>query len=104
MSVINSIFNLLRFNRKNWKAVVLCGFAATVFWFFNALNKNYTTNINFPIAFEFNQDNYVAVRPLPQVVRVNVTGMGWSLFRKSVGLNVPPLVVPLERPAETKKI
>lgn len=104
MSVINSIFNLLRFNRKNWKAVLLCIFAATVFWFFNALNKSYSANISFPISFDYNQENYIAVRPLPGEVRINVTGIGWNLFRRSIGLKVPPLVIPLERPSETRKI
>jgi len=84
--------------------VVLCVFAATVFWFFNALNKSYTTNISFPLEFEYNVENYVAVRPLPAAVRLNVTGMGWDLFRRSIGVKVPPLIIPLERPSEIKKI
>jgi len=104
MSFFNSLFSLLRFNRKNGKAVLLCVFAATVFWFFNALNKNYTTNITFPLAFDYNVDNYVAVRPLPNQVKINVTGIGWDLFRRSIGIKVPPLVIPLERPSEVKKI
>jgi hypothetical protein len=104
MSGINSVFSLLRFKRRNWKAVALCFFAATVFWFFNALNKNYTTNITFPLAFDYNEDNYVAVRPLPDQVRINVTGIGWDLFRRSIGLKVPPLVIPLEHPSRIKKI
>lgn len=104
MSFFNSLFSLLRFNSKNGKAVVLCVFAATVFWFFNALNKNYTTNISFPLTFDYNVDNYVAVRPLPHQVKINVTGIGWDLFRRSIGIKVPPLVIPLERPSEVKKI
>jgi hypothetical protein len=104
MEVVKSILSLLRFNRKNWKAVALCFFAATVFWFFNALNKNYTTNISFTLKFDYDQENYVAVRPLPQQVRLNVTGMGWDLFRRSIGIKVPPLVIPLERPSEVRKI
>jgi hypothetical protein len=104
MSVITSLFNLLRFNRRNWKAVILCIFAATIFWFFNALNKNYTTNIRFPIAFDYNEENYIAVQPLPREVNLNVSGIGWNLFRRSLGLKVPPLVIPLERPSETRKI
>jgi hypothetical protein len=104
MSFIQSIFNLLRFNNRNWKAVVLCIFAAMVFWFFNALNKNYTTNINFPLAFDFDRERYIAIRPLPEVVRFNVTGMGWNLFRRSAGLKIPPLVVPLPQPTDVKKI
>jgi hypothetical protein len=104
MSVINSIFNLLRFNRRNWKPVVLCVFAATVFWFFNALNKKYTTNISFPLTFDYVEEDYVAIHALPKSVRINVTGPGWDLFRRSLGLKVPPLVIPLERPSEIRKI
>jgi hypothetical protein len=104
MSVLASMSNLFRFNSRNWKAITLCFIAATVFWFFNALNKNYTTNINFPLEFEYDQEAFIPVKPLPSSVRINVTGMGWDLFRRSSGLKVPPLVIPLERPADVKKI
>jgi hypothetical protein len=104
MRFIQSIFNLLRFNKRNWKAVSLCVFAATIFWFFNALNKNYTTNINLPLIFDYDHEKYIPIRPLPEAVRFNVTGVGWNLFRRSAGLKVVPLVVPLPQPSEIKKI
>jgi hypothetical protein len=104
MKVLASILNVFRFNSRNWKALALCGFAATVFWFFNALNKNYTTTIAFPVEFEFDEEQYIPLRPLPSHVRINVTGMGWDLFRRSSGLKVPPLTVALERPSEIKRI
>jgi len=104
VSFVNSIFNLLRFNKRNWKAVVLCLFAATVFWFFNALNKNYSANISFPLAFDYDSENYIPVKPLPENIRLNVSGLGWDLFRKSSRLKVPPLIVPLEKPSEVRKI
>ncbi len=104
MSWVKSIFNLLRFNNKNWRAVVLSIIAAMVFWFFNALNKEYTTNLNFPIVFDYNDKNYVTVAPLPEKISLNVTGVGWNLFRRSVGINVPSLLIPLERPSEVRKI
>lgn len=104
MSFVKSIFNFLRFNKKNWKAVVLCIVAATVFWFFNALNKSYTTNISFPVVFEYDQEQYIPVQTLPGVVRINVSGSGWELFRRSSGFKVPSLVIPLEKPAEVRKI
>ncbi len=104
MSFVKSIFNFLRFNKRNWKAVVLCIFAATVFWFFNSLNKNYSTNISFPVTFDYDQERYVPVRSLPTAVRMNVTGSGWDLFRRSLGFKVPPLVVPLEKPSDVRKI
>jgi hypothetical protein len=104
VSFVKSIFNFLRFNKKNWKAVVLCIFAATVFWFFNALNKSYSTNINFPVTFDYDQDRYIPTKSLPENVRMNVTGSGWDLFKRSLGFKVPPLVVPLEKPADVRKI
>jgi hypothetical protein len=104
MKLINSIFNILRFNRRNWKAVALCIFAATVFWFFNALNKTYTTNLRFPLVFDYDHQNFVPAKALPQTIRINVTGNGWDLFRRSAGLKIPPLEIPLERPIDTKKI
>ncbi len=104
MSFVNSILNILRFNKKNWKAVVLCIFAATVFWFFNALNKSYSTTITFPLTFDYDHEKFIPIRPLPMSVRLNVTGIGWNLFRRSVGVKVPPLIIPLDRPADVKKI
>ncbi|MBT1703567.1 hypothetical protein [Chryseosolibacter indicus] len=104
MKVGNPLFNVLRFNHKNWKAVVLCFLAATVFWFFNALNKTYTTNINFPLTFDYDQNNFVPVKSLPREVRINVTGNGWDLFRRGSGVKIPALEIPLERPMETRKI
>ncbi len=104
MGFIDSILNILRFNKRNWRPVVLCIFAATIFWFFNALNKTYTTNIRFPLAFDYNHENYLPLKPLPEEVRINVTGIGWNLFRRSSGIKVPPLTIPLDRPSEVKKI
>lgn len=82
----------------------LCIFAATIFWFFNALNKNYSATISFPLQFDYDQKRYMSVKELPGEVQINVSGMGWDLFRRSFGLKVPSLVIPLERPADVKKI
>ena len=104
MSFFNSILNILRFNKKNWKAVSLCIFAATVFWFFNALNKSYSTTISFPLVFDYDREKFIPVKQLPASVRLNVTGIGWNLFRRSVGVKVPPLVIPLDKPSDVRKI
>ena len=103
MSVFRVISNLFRFNRANWKAVALCFFTAMVFWLFSALNKNHTTNISFPLQFEFDNDRYVPIS-LPSHVRMNVSGGGWDLLRKSLGVRLPPLNIPLDKPVEVKKI
>jgi hypothetical protein len=104
MGFFSSILNILRFNQRNWKAVVLCVLTASVFWCFNALNKRYTTTLSFPIQFEFDRERFIAVRPLPSQVRINVTGIGWNLLRRSTGVRVPPLLISLDRPTEVRKI
>jgi len=78
--------------------------AALVFWFFNALNKDYSTNLRLAVNFQFDQDKYIPVAPLPKSVFMNVSGNGWDLLRKSLGVNLPDLNIPLERPTEVKKI
>ncbi|HNP94189.1 MAG TPA: hypothetical protein PKJ63_01125 [Cyclobacteriaceae bacterium] len=104
MNLFRVIVNLFHFNRTNWKAVSLCFLAAVVFWFFNALNKNYSTNLRFAVNFDFDEQRYIPVEPLPRSVFMNVSGNGWDLLRKSLGFNVPEMNIPLERPTEVKKI
>lgn len=103
MSVLRVISNLFRFNRTNWKAVALCFFTALIFWLFTSLNKDHTTNISFPLQFEFDSERYVPV-VMPQHVSINVSGNGWDLLRKSFGLRLPVLSIPLDKPTDIKKI
>ncbi len=104
MNLLRTIGNMLRFDRANWKAVILCFVAALVFWLFNAFNKNYATNIHFPLHFEYNRDLFVPVKAPPHQININVSGNGWDLFRNRLGLKLPELIIPLEHPMEVKKI
>ena len=88
--------------QKNWKVIVLCVVGATTFWFFNALGKEYTTRIDYPIAFTLKLDSIVIVRPLPAEIQLDVTSGGWDLFRNRLSFNLEPLVIDLEKPLETK--
>jgi len=104
MKIIRIVFNLLRFDRADWWAVFLCIAIATVFWFFNAFNKEYSSNLRFPILFEFDGEQYVAANHLPKTITVNVSAKGWDIVRKQIGLKLPQLTIPLARPTEIKKI
>lgn len=104
MSFLRVLVNLFHFNRTNWKAVTLCVITALVFWFFNALNKDYSTNLKFPVNFNYDKARFIPVDPLPDAVFMNVSGNGWDLLRKSLGMNLPYMNITLERPTEVKKI
>ncbi len=104
MNLARIFVNLFQFNRTNWKAVALCFAAAAIFWLFNSFNKNYATNIRFPLRFDYAQEKFIPLTNLPQDISINVSGNGWDLFRKSIGLQLPQLSIQLQRPTEVKKI
>jgi len=71
---------------------------ATTFWFFNSLNKNYTTSLEYPVRFIYNQDSLVSVRVLPASIDLDVSGGGWNLLRTEALFNPKPLEIALENP------
>lgn len=84
--------------------MALCFIAAAIFWLFNAFNKNYSTNLRFPLRFDYSREKFIPLDNLPRDVRVNVSGNGWDLFRKSIGIKLPDLSISLPKPTEVKII
>ncbi len=108
MDIIDKISEGLRYiltpGNKNLKVVLLCVIGATIFWFFNALNKNYTTEMRYPVIFDYNSDSSLLVRELPEYIEVNVSGGGWELLRKTIWFNKNSLIIPIENPIRTSFI
>jgi hypothetical protein len=77
---------------------------AAIFWFFNALNKDYDTTIGYPVDWQFDAEEYIVIDELPERIRINVNGMGWNLLRASLGFKVKPVTILLNNPAANKKI
>ena len=98
-------FNAPRSKDEKIKVVVFCIVISTTFWFFSALNKSdYVTQINYPLEFRYNTENYVAVEPLPRYMRVEVTGGGWDLMTRSFGFGMPPIIIGLDNPSQAKSL
>lgn len=89
---------------SNWKAIVLSILAASVFWLFQSLNKDYSTNLNYPIEFDFPAEQYVVMDKLPDEVQINISGIGWNIFRKTFSFGLTPIRIHLESPATTAKL
>ncbi len=87
---------------KQWKVVVIAFLVATTFWFFNALNKNYTTSLTYPVFFEFDRDSFMTVRPLPKQITLDITGGGWSLLRRTAIFVPRPVTIAIEQPTEKR--
>ena len=58
---------------KTIKVVVLSLFAATTFWFFNAMNKSYDTRVDYPLSYTFAEDSVVVMEPLAKQIKIDVT-------------------------------
>jgi YbbR domain-containing protein len=76
----------------------------TTFWFLNALNKEYTTDLRYPVTFNYDNDSAVLVKDFPEYIEVNVSGGGWELLRKTIWFNKNSLVIPIENPYTTSFI
>ena len=88
-------------HKGNWKIILYSILGASIFWFFNALNKDYTANISQPLDFIFDREGLVIVE-IPREVNVNVSGGGWNLLRKTSWINVEPIEIRLESPTTTQ--
>ena len=94
---------LLKFT--DWKAILLCVFTAAIFWVFNSLNKQYTTNVYYPIKLTgFSRDSLFEVLPPPKYIAVNVTGQGWMLLRRSLGFGNETIEIVIPSPTATRRI
>jgi hypothetical protein len=88
---------------SNIKVVVLCVAAATTFWVLNALNKdNYSTIVDYPVQWEYDQKNYIPVKPLPESIQIQISGNGWDLLRKYFNISGTAYPILLQSPAEKK--
>lgn len=98
-----SIYNFFTPGKKeNWKVILLSLMGATIFWFFNALNKDYHAKVSYPLTYNFARDSVVVMTPLAKEVIIDVAGGGWSLFRKTFWFNADPLIISLDNPTDIK--
>ena len=66
---------------------------AVVVWYFNALNKNYTTDLRFKINYENLPDDKVLVNAPPGEITLTVNAQGFTLVKYQMSLRLYPLVV-----------
>ena len=88
--------------RANWKVILLCFSTAAIFWFFNALNKEYTTQINYPVTLAFDRDSLVILRDPPDEIPINVTGGGWQLLKSTISVKAEPVIIKPDNPVHTQ--
>ncbi len=71
---------------------LICVAIASVFWFLDALSKNYTTTITYPVRFDIPKDK-VLVNPPPRYIKLNVNAYGFTLLRHKLRISFSPIVL-----------
>ncbi len=82
--------------RLKMLTIAICLVLATVFWFFNALNNDYSAIIHYPVKIIYNTKEYQLDAHTDKYVKVSATGYGWYLLYYSLGLGIGPLELNLE--------
>lgn len=89
-------------NKEDTKIAILCLMAASIFWFFHAMNDNYTTNIEYPIEVHYDPSVIIKTGKIPKEINVNVSGYGWHLLRKQFLLRNKPCIIKVSNPNKQK--
>ncbi|WP_448520140.1 hypothetical protein [Rhodoflexus sp.] len=109
MKITAAILQTLRqelsnFGRWDWSAIMLSFIVAALMWLFNALSKNYTTVLDVPVKFRINAPNVVSLEPLPERLRVYISGTGWGLLKTFFREEIPTTVFDIQNPLQTSFI
>ena len=82
----------LRRQDKRIFIYLICVGIATIFWFLNALSKNYTVDLNFPVRYTNLPKNKILVNEPPKEFTLQVNSFGFTLLRHKLKLSFSPLV------------
>lgn len=83
---------------KNDKRVVVflvCVFIATVLWFLNALEKDYTTTIAYPVRYVSPPNHQFLANTPPEKLDLKVEAHGFTLLRHKLSFAYSPIVLNL---------
>ncbi len=65
---------------------------SVIFWFMNALSKNYTTTIDYPVRYRNFPEDKIMIGNLPEHLSLEVNAHGYTLLRYRLSSRYIPLV------------
>ncbi len=79
--------------KRNVVTYGVCVIIATVLWFLNALNKEYTTEITYPIKYTELPKGKLLVSEPPKEMTLAIKAHGFALLRYSISTSFLPIVL-----------
>lgn len=96
LSKITGFFKIEKL--KNDKRIVVfsvCLLIATVLWFLNALSKDYSTTVSYPVKYIDPPNNQFLSNKPPSVFELKVNAHGFTLLRHKLNIFFSPIVLNL---------
>jgi hypothetical protein len=94
LSEISDYFQVEKLrNDKRIVVFTICLLIATVLWFLNALSKDYSTEIAYPVKFINPPRNQFVSGEIPSKLELKVEAHGFILLRHKLSLSFSPLVL-----------
>ncbi len=82
---------------------LICLLIATVLWFLNALEKDYTTQIDYPVKYVNMPKQQFLVNDLPKHFTLKVDAHGFTLLRHKLHLSFTPIVLNVNNMVKSQK-
>jgi len=91
----NQIFRKIKIIKLPQKVFVFSFFLiiSTILWFFNALNKDYSTVLNFPVTFVNMPENKVNTNELPSKLEIKINSDGFNILSHKFSSNFIPIKI-----------
>ncbi len=72
---------------------IICLMIATILWFLNALGKNYSATVSYPVKYVNPPKNYFVSNKPPTTFDLKVDAYGFTLLRHKLSLSFSPIVL-----------
>jgi len=82
-------------DNKNAIVFLVCVFIATVLWFLNALSKDYSTTISYPVKYVNAPARQFLANEPPSKLELKVDAHGFTLLRHKLSLSSSPIILSL---------
>lgn len=79
--------------KHDLRVVLLCLLVAALIWFLNAMNKQYATDLSYPVRFSYDANRVIPLSDLPKKITFNASGSGWDLFKRLLNFSVTPVEI-----------
>jgi len=95
---LKSIIRLVKKKLFNRDVAVFSFFLllSFIFWFLNALSKNITGRVNYPVRYINFPEELALVNELPDKLSLELEGPGYSILKSRISGNKTPLVIDVE--------